>query len=334
VTVLITGGCGFVGINLAEALLEAGETVVLLDRIALPPSASDDLSRYGARLSVVISDVTDAKAVHVAMADHAVRRVVHAAVVTADAAREMREPSQIVEVNVGGTINVLGAARATDCERIVYVGSGQAYGATHEAGQRLDEEASPSRPTDLYGITKYCAERIALRMGVLWQLDVVCVRLGSVCGPWEFATGVRDMLSPYLRTAQFAVAGETAIIPSKEYWRDWVYSRDVAGGLHALLRVPRPPGKIYHLSSGVNWHGSFDQWCDLLRAAYPRFSWRTAAVGEVPNVSFVVERDRSPMNVARIGSDAGFVPRFGPRDAYADYINWIRAHEDFIRDSR
>lgn len=333
-TVLVTGGCGFVGINLAEALLGAGERVVLFDRIALPLPACQALGRHGARLSVVTSDVLDAKALQTVVADCNAERIVHAAVITADAVREAREPSKIVDVNVGGTINVLNAARAASCKRIIYVGSAQAYGATHEAGERLEEETSPSRPTDVYGISKFCAERIALRLGALWKLDVVCVRLGTVFGPWEFDTGVRDMLSPYLHTAQLAVRGEAAILPRKEYWRDWVYSRDVTAGLHALLRASSLRNTVYHLSSGMSWYGSFDQWCNALRAAYPRFAWRTAAIGEPPNVSFVVERDRSPMNVARIASDAGFVPRFGPQEAYPDYLDWIRAHEEFVRGSR
>ncbi len=330
-TVLITGGCGFVGINLAEALLEAGEAVVLLDRIALPAVAHDALTKHSSRFSAVIADVQDAASMSAVMADHHVRCVVHAAVVTSDVAREAREPGSIVGVNVGGTIKVLEAARTANCRRFIYVGSGQAYGATHDAGELLDERTSPSRPNDIYGISKFCAEAIALRLGRLWGLEVACVRLGSVCGPWEFDTGVRDMLSPYLCTAQLAVRGAEAVVPRKEPWRDWVYSRDVAEGLRALLNASALPNDVYHLSSGQSWHDSFDHWCELLRGSYPLFSWRRGRVDEQPNVSFVVERDRSPMNVARIASDTGFAARFGPQEAYVDYLSWIRAHEDFIR---
>lgn len=332
-SVLITGGCGFVGINLAEALLAAGERVVLFDRIALPRSAFEALASHGARLSVVGADIRDSGKLQAALTDYAVRRIVHAAVITADAGREAREAATIVDVNIGGALNVLQAARAAKCERVVYVGSAQAYGATHEQGIRLREETSPSRPQDIYGITKFGAEQIALRLSALWKLEVICVRLGSVCGPWEFDTGVRDMLSPYLRTAQLALRGEAAIIPRREFWRDWVYSRDVGDGLRALLRARALRHRVYHLSSGIDWQGSFARWCYVLGKAYPQFTWRTAAIGEPPNVSFVVERDRAPMDVSRIASDVGFTPKFGPREAHADYIGWIREHEDSVRGS-
>jgi nucleoside-diphosphate-sugar epimerase len=329
-TVLVTGGCGFVGINLADALLAAGEKVVLFDRISLPDAASEEFRGHGARLAVVNADVRDRAGLDAVFREHSVQRVIHAAVITAGVSREVSEAAKISEVNVGGTINVLSAAKAADCERFVYVSSGQAYGATHDQGRLLQEERSPSRPQDLYGITKHAAEQIALRLGTLWPLDVACVRLGTVFGPWEFDTGVRDMLSPYLRTAQLGVRGEPAVLPSKEYRRDWIYSRDVAEGLIAVLNMGKLPHRVYHLSSGMDWQGAFADWCQLLKKAYHGFSWKIAAGHETPNVSFVVQRDRSPMDVRRIAEDTGFKPKFGPREAHRDYLAWIRTHRQFI----
>ncbi|MGH7330871.1 MAG: NAD-dependent epimerase/dehydratase family protein, partial [Polyangiaceae bacterium] len=206
-----------------------------------------------------------------------------------------------------------------------------AYGQTHDEGRLLVEDVAPSRPLDIYGVTKFAAERIALRLGDLWDLDVTCIRLGSVCGPWEHATGVRDLLSPQVQLAKVALSGESAILPGKETWRDWIYSRDVAAGLAAAVRARRLPHRLYHLSSGIDWSGTLLEWCKLLHGAYPAFSYRAAAAGETPNVSHRVAKDRSPMEISRIKQDLGFTPAFGPREAYADYIDWVRAHEDFIR---
>lgn len=321
--VLVTGGCGFVGLNVAEALLAAGDDVVLFDRIGPPAGASAAFRAGGGRFTVIQGDVLDARALGAAVKEHGVQGVIHAAVITAGAEREARDAESILRVNVGGAVNAMRAAKDGKCTRFVYVSSGAAYGKTHDEGKLLQEEASPSRPADLYGLSKFTAEQAGARLADVWGLDVVSVRLGTVFGPWEFDTGVRDMLSPYLTTARMAARGEAAVVPPKEPWRDWVYSRDVAAGFVRVLKASALRHRLYHLSSGMDWRGGFARWCDLLRAAYPRFSWRHAKEGEQANVSFIVDRDRSAMDIGRITVDAGFRPAFGPDAAYRDYVAWL-----------
>lgn len=234
-TALVTGGGGFVGINLVEQLVAVGERVVVFDR-QFPAAAREVIAPHHPKIEVITGDVRDAARLDAVFNEFDIKLVVHAAVITSDAAREAGDPTEIVEVNVLGTLNVLRHAHAARCDRLVYVSSGQVYGKTHDEGVPLHEGISPSRPEDMYGITKFTAEQIALRLGELWNLPVVCVRLGSVFGPWEFGTGVRDLLSPFLQTAGLAVLGKKAVIPAREVRRDWIYSRDVAVGISAALR--------------------------------------------------------------------------------------------------
>src|ERR1043166_7179978 len=305
-TILVTGGGGLVGIKLAEELIGRGKRIVLFDRHGLPEPALRLLRERDPALEVVAGDVRDSAALGQAFTDFEVRSVIHTAAVTADAAREAREPGAIVDVNVLGTVRVLQAARSAGCERVVHVSSGAAYGKTHSEEQVLFEELSPSRPEDIYGISKFAAEQSALRLAGLWGLRVTCVRLGSVCGPWEFATGVRDLLSAQLQVVQLALRAQEAVLPAQEAWRDWIYSRDVAAGLADVLEAHTPAHGLYHLSSGIDWRGSFGYLCSTLQQAYPGFSWRIAAPGEQPNVSFVVEHDRARMDIRRMVHDIGF----------------------------
>lgn len=328
--ILITGGCGFVGINLAEALLARGESVVLFDRRGLPVAAVTELQPWASALKVIEGDLRDKVALEQVMRNYRVERAVHAGVITAGAARESSEPNEIIAINLCGTVSLLEAARSAGCGRVLYVSSGSAYGRTLDEVGPLHEEGSPSRPESLYGITKYAAEQTALRLRELWDFDVVCARLGSVFGPWEYGTGARDRLSPQLQLACFAVSGGAAVLPSREVRRDWVYSRDVANGLMQLLFAQRPQYGMYHLSAGRDWSGFFPRWCDTLRITYPQFSWRLATPGELPNVNYQADRDRASMDIGRVTSDIGFVPQFGPRDACADFSAWIRTHEAFI----
>ncbi|MGZ5141898.1 MAG: NAD-dependent epimerase/dehydratase family protein, partial [Burkholderiales bacterium] len=189
--VVVTGGAGFVGLNIVEMLLQRGHDVVLLDAGQLPAGAERAFHQYRSTLLFERSSVLDGESVDAIFHKHSVERVIHAAAITSGPSREARDPSSIVEVNLRGTINVLEAARKYGVQRVVYIGSGAAYGESLYRLPRLYEETA-SVPTSLYSITKHAAERMCMRLRELWSIDVVCVRLGTVIGPWERDTGVRD----------------------------------------------------------------------------------------------------------------------------------------------
>lgn len=327
--ILVTGGGGFVGLNLVEALLERGEEVILFDSGALPAAAQRVLSAHARQLNVARGDVRDAAQVIQVFESHRIEYIAHCAAVTSGAAREAREPAAIVDINVNGTLNILDAARTHGVKRVVYASSGAVYGESLYRLTRLYEE-SPVLPLTLYAITKFAAERICARMKELWQTDVVCARLGTVIGPWERDTGVRDSYGTHTQLAALAVAGKTAVLTQREVRRDWVYSRDVAAGLIALLDARAPRHPVYNLSSGMEWEGAICGWCEALKKAYPDFHYRTAVDGEQPNIWYT-DQDRYLMDIGRIVHDIGFVPRFGPREAYADYLEWLKRIPDFSR---
>lgn len=189
-TTLVTGASGFVGTNIVEALLARGQQVIAFGQGGMPANALAAFARYGDRLHVVDGDVRDAACVERLFADRRIERLVHAAVITAGVAHEQRDVTAIVGVNVVGTARVLDAARRHGVGRIVHVSSGSAYGRSLFECERLYEDVTPERPQTMYQITKFAGERTALRLRELHGLDLVCVRLGSVIGPWERDTGV------------------------------------------------------------------------------------------------------------------------------------------------
>lgn len=325
--ILVTGGAGFVGMNAVEALLARGEDVVLFDRGVLPRAAQRALAPGRARLTRVTGDVLDAAALSAAFDGRRIDRILHCAAITSGPERDAGDPGSVVDVNLRGTINVLGAAREHGVSRVVCASSGAVYGESLQRSARMYEECTPAVPATLYAITKFAAERIALRLRGLWNLDVVCARLGTLVGPWERDTGVRDNFGTHSQLARLALAGSTAVVPSREVRRDWVYSRDVAAGLVALLNAEAPRHFVYNLSSGADWSGSVLIWCGMLKAACPRFNFRVARDGEAPNVTYT-DTDRNPMDVGRMARDIGFVPRFRPLDALADYLEWLRRTPD------
>ncbi|CAN7745197.1 NAD(P)-dependent oxidoreductase [Pseudorhodoferax sp. LjRoot39] len=317
----ITGACGFVGLALTEQLLRAGEAVVGFDRAPLPAAAARAFAALPGRLAMVQGDVREAAALEAAMRAHRPHRLVTLAAVTADARRERTTPGSIFEVNLGGVVAALAAAAATGVQRVLHVSSGSVYGASGIDAQALHEDSTPLRPEGLYGISKQAAEAAALRLAALHGLDLVVGRLGTCFGPWEADTGVRDTLSAPLQVLLRAERGEAARLP-RDSRRDWLYVRDAAAGLQALLDRPQLPRPVYNVAAGFM--GCMSDWCAAVAAAHPGWSWQ---ISEDPvDIDYYAPYDRAPMDIAQLRADTGFVPRYDLRAAAEDFFAWRRRH--------
>lgn len=320
--VLVTGACGFVGLSLVEHLLARGEHVVGVDLASPPAQAVAAFAALPGRFASVQADVRDAGALREVFARHAPDRLVTLAAVTADAARERASPRPIFEVNVGGTLAALGIAAERGIGRIVHASSGAVYGSSGATARSLVEDETPLLPESLYGISKLAAEQAALRLAALHGLDLVVGRLGTCFGPWEADTGVRDTPSAPLQIVRLAERGEPVVLPRPSA-RDWLYARDAAAGLAALLEAPASARhRVVNVAAGFV--GSLPDWCRALEAAYPRLRWRVDAVAA--NVDLYAPYDRAPMDIARLQGLAGFVARFDLAAAAADFVAWRRVH--------
>jgi UDP-glucose 4-epimerase/UDP-glucuronate 4-epimerase len=318
-TVLITGGGGFVGQALAERLVADGRRAATFDR--LPP-------RPGSVASVqhVQGDIRDRADIARALAETGATCVVHLAAITPDARRERDDPSAIVEVNIGGTIALLDAvAAAPQVRRVVVMSSVAVYGFSPPAASGFyDEGLSPPQPAALYGITKLASEQAALRIGGLRGLDVRAVRLGPVYGRWEVATGVRDALSPHHQVVRMAQAGLEVVLP-RPMRADWIYARDAAAGIAGVALGDRLQHPVYHLGGGAM--SDLPTWCALVARRWPSLRWRIAAPGEAPTVIYGLPADRAALDLSRLAADTGFAPAFAPEQAFADYLAWMDAPE-------
>ena len=323
--ILLTGGSGFVGLNVAEQLLARGEEVVLFSATRAPDVAISELRKAG-NLVVADGDVSDFVQVKNIFQKFKFEKAIHMAAITAGAERDAREPRRIAEVNLIGTINVLEAARDAGVKRFVHASTGALFGqAGMNAGEPLDEERSRPVPESMYGITKYAAERAVLRLSSLWQLDAVVGRLAVVFGKWEYSTGVRDTLSPPTLLAWLAKSGKEAVFPPLGAC-DWIYAPDVASALITLLDAKSPAQRLYHLGAGAPW--PLPKWCEALAARYPRFRWRESAAPGECNVSALPSVARTPFSNRRL-RELGWTPRFDAAAAADDFCGWLESHPNF-----
>lgn len=321
--VLLTGGTGFVGLNIAEALLRRGLELAVLDRAPPPSAAARELAGIGPAVSFVQASVTDGAALEGLFQAQPIDLVVQAAAITAGRAREVRAAAEIVEVNLMGTIAVLEAARRHAVRRLLYLSSSSVYGENSRRDDPLDEGRTMPLPDSLYAISKYAGERTALRFAALHAMDIVCTRLSAVFGPWERDTGVRDTLSPLQQVMRLRAEGREVVL-ARACERDWVYARDVGAAVATLLTAPGPLAHpVYNVGPGVRW--SVADWCARLAARDPGFRWRQ---GTEANVDLHGDSDRHSLAIARIGADTDWRPAYGLEAAMDDYLAWLEAHSD------
>lgn len=324
-TVLVTGAFGFVGLNVVEALLGRGETVVALGLGGLPAEAEADFENLPGKLVAIEADVTAEGAIAGAMLAHGVDRLIHTAAITAGYEREKATPAKVFEVNLLGTIAAIQAARDNGVQRIVSFSSSAVYGSGADDVDIVDEATTWPRMGTTYGISKYAAERTAVRLGELWDLDISLLRPGAVYGPFERDTGARDTLSAVLQVTRMARAGAPAVL-QRRAMADWVYAPDVAGAVLALLDASGLGGRVYNIACGPEKRFSLEAWGKNLETDFPGFTCRLAEPGETGNVELYGDRERPPLSVTALTRDTGFVPAFGLEEALAHYLPWIDKH--------
>ncbi|WP_441240869.1 NAD-dependent epimerase/dehydratase family protein [Tardiphaga sp. 768_D3_N2_1] len=319
--ILVFGGTGFVGLNIAEALLKRGHVVTLFDRSGLPPSAQRTFADFGDRLSVIVGDVLDR-----ALIDSVIAKgfdaIVLGAAITAGTERDAADPESILQVNLMAQTPILAAARRHGVKRVINLSSAGAYGTSAFKYPVLDEEL-PCDPVSLYAITKFASEKVAARLAALWQTDFISVRLSAVFGPWERATGVRDTLSPLMQIFT-AHAKQSAAILVRSGVRDWIYAPDVADAMTLLIEAPKTQHRLYNISTATPW--SALEWGQQLAESHPGFVCRLAGVGETPTIDLHSDSDRAPLSVARLEQEFGWRAKFGCADSAADLIDWSARH--------
>ena len=307
--ILVTGGAGFVGLNVVEQLRARGDEVRVadLDAPAIDvPFERVDVTQPPDRIFI------------------GVKRVIHLAAITADPARDARDPARVAEVNLLGTIRVLEAARRQGVERFVYASTGALYGAAGVGVDHpLDEDADRPVPATMYGITKYAAERTCLRLGELWNLDVRVGSLATAFGKWEHVTGARTHTSPPTLLARIAREGGEAVFPPLGA-TDYIYAPDLAAAIIALMDAKAPKHRLYHLGTGAAW--SLPQWCELLAERFPAFRWRESE--SECNVIPLSRATRTRFSNDRLTRDLGWRPRFTLAQARDDFLAWMEKHHE------
>jgi len=218
---LVTGGAGFIGSNLVDALLERGDEVTVLDDVST--GRRENLAGAldgGAELAEI--DVRDAEAVASLCAAAQPEVVFHLAA-QIDVRKSAADPAFDARVNVEGTINVLESARRSGARRVVNTSTG---GAIYGEGRILPApEDHPVAPEAPYGQSKYCAEGYCDLFGRLYGMSTVSLRYGTVYRPRQDPLPEAGVIA--IPRGQLLDGGKPTIFGDGLQTRDYAYVGDV-----------------------------------------------------------------------------------------------------------
>jgi CDP-paratose 2-epimerase len=332
--VLITGGSGFVGCNLAHRLCSAGEPVLLYDNLSRPgveQNAAWLCETHGDLVQIETADIRDAAAL-----GNAVRRasaVYHLAAQVA-VTSSLTSPVDDFEINARGTLNLLEAARSsTTPPPIIFTSTNKVYGHLDEIELRLNGTryepvddhvrrlgVSEAQPLDFYspyGCSKGTADQYILDYARTFGLPAVVFRMSCIYGPHQFGTEDQGWVAHFL--IQAMKGRPITLYGDGKQVRDVLFVEDLVDALLLARRnIPKLSGQVFNLGGGPQNTTSLVELLDCiaeLQGAQPAVSWGNWRPGDQ---RYYVS------NFAKFQAATGWQPKRTMRDGVRQLHDWLR----------
>lgn len=307
---LVTGGAGFIGSHIVEALVRRGERVRVLD--SLITGKQVNLAHFASRIEFIEGDIRDIETTRRAMKDVGI--VFHEAAIPS-VPRSVQDPLLTHESNVNGTFNVLLAARDAGVRRLVYAASSSAYGEKGTGAKVEDQLPDPLSP---YAVAKLVGEYYCQVFTHVYGLETVALRYFNVFGPRQ------DPSSPYSgvisKFITSLLGGEPPVVfGDGEQSRDFTY---VANVVEANLRAAEAPGAAGQvINLGLNQRTTLNQVLDELQKIIgtnltPRYE--SPRIGDIRH---------SLAETTRAEKLLGFKPVVGLTEGLRYTVEWYRENE-------
>ena len=311
---LVTGGAGFIGSHLSEALIDLGCDVVVIDDLSGGDVANlaGFADRAGERLKFVEGSILDEKTL--ASCTAGCRYVFHLAAL-GSVPRSVEEPRLFTQVNTVGTLNVLEAARQAGVARVVFSASSSAYGDSETLPKIESMTVLPKSP---YAASKIAGEALMRAYGSCYDLDTASLRYFNIFGPRQNANSA--YAAAIAAFAKALIAGDRPIVfGDGEQSRDFTY---VDNAVHANLlaaRCDRPiGGEVVNIACGLR--VTVNELAEMMAKTFDRPDLtpvhRPERVGDVKH---------SLADLAAAGSVIGYEPIVSFADGLAATADWYRS---------
>jgi len=239
---LVTGGAGFIGSHLVEALLDDNHHVLILDNYSIEDKENLLHARENSKLKIIQGDITRLESIQHYFEN--IDWVFHLAGL-GGIKRSIEKPLEYHHFNVGGTVNILEASQCAKVKRFIYANSASCYGIQESFPTPETSSINPQNP---YSLTKHLAEQCVLHWGRIYQLPVISLRLFKVYGPRSPLSGYNkgifgNFIEQKLTGKPFHIAGDGT------QTRDFIYVSDVVTAF-LMAAHSEIQNEVFNIGSG------------------------------------------------------------------------------------
>ena len=244
-SILVTGGAGFIGSNIAEALLAQGYRVVVLDDLSSGRMENIDNLLQNKNFTFIRGSILDSGILRSIMRIHQISGISHQAAIPS-VVKSILEPVKTMETNVAGTANLFDIAAESGCKRVVFASSCAVYGDGPEPVKRED---TPLKPLSPYAVSKVAKEMLAKNYCDLHNIKIVGLRYFNVYGRRQdpasgYAAVMPSFITKAIRNEPIPIDGDGA------QTRDFVFVDDVVKANLLALRAENSAGRCFNIASG------------------------------------------------------------------------------------
>lgn len=244
-SILITGGAGFIGSNIAETLLARGHRVVILDDLSTGKMENVLSLKKSENLKFIKGSIVESGLVRSIIKSENISLISHHAAV-ASVAKSVADPVKTMEVNVSGTANLFHIAAEYGCKRIVFASSSAVYGDSPELPKR---ETMPFASKSPYAMSKASNEMLAEVFNGLYGIDIVALRYFNVYGKRQdpasdYAAVIPKFITQALKNEPVTIEGDGG------QTRDFIYIEDVVSANVTALTADRASGSVFNVANG------------------------------------------------------------------------------------
>jgi len=305
---LVTGGAGFIGSHLVDALIAKGGNVRVIDSFVVGGMRNLTQHEGNPALQVVQADISDKSAVYDCF--EGVDRVFHLAAM-ADIVPSIEDPEVYFRTNVDGTFNIVQASVAHNVKRLVYVASSSCYGIPDIFPT---PETAPMQPQYPYALTKHLGEQIVMHWSSVYNLPALSLRFFNVYGPRARTSGTYGAVFGVF-LAQLLAGKPLTVVGNGMQTRDFTYVSDVVDALVAAADSERS-GQIYNVGTGEA--QSVNRLVELLGAT------EIIHIPERPG-----EPDCTLADIGKVRDQLGW----GPKVPFSDGVGFMLDNIDYWRDA-
>ena len=256
--VLVTGGAGFIGSNLTEALLKKGHQARVLDNFSTGKRENLIFEKQDPSLEIIDGDIRDFGTCQ--KATKGIHYVFHQAALPS-VPRSVEDPLTTHFVNANGTLNILLAARDAGVKRVIYASSSSIYGDTPTLPKKEDMPPNPLSP---YALQKYIGEQYGRLFFQLYGLETVSLRYFNIFGPKQDPSSIYSAVIPKFINALLR-NDAPVIFGDGEHSRDFTYIDNVVHANLLAMSAERLQGEVMNIACGKR--TSLNQLLGILKAA-------------------------------------------------------------------